>query len=207
MSHQENFVFSFLNGMVSQAGNPNESVMALRIGSSGRGKVLLVDDAFVFKKNRSRGQHTYWKCAHTGCNVRIRSNVFDLNDPQPVIMLQNPHNAAAHPHPADHDKVSRITAVTAMQNEIRADPSREVRGVYDQVVAAQHRRAAQNAAANPPVVPVVPNYDSIRSSLNRTRAAVVPPAPDHIMNVHLPLEWQQTWRGELYCLHQVIYNF
>ena len=181
-----------------------------RVITSRRGKVL-INENYLYSANQHRANSIYWKCRHLGCTSRLTTYVFQLDDSDAVIHIRN---HTTHNHLPQDERCNRIASVSEMRNRILADPSQPVRRVYDQVATVQHQAAA--AAANqqavlggaavalpPHPAPVMPQFHTVRSGLNRVRASAVPPVPVTLNDVLLPPEWSQTWQGDLYLLHQV----
>ena len=81
-----------------------------------------------------------------------------------------------------------------MREEIYNDPSVPVRRIYDAVITAHHRRDNN--------LQEMPQFEAVRSALNRTRELVVPPVPRNLESVVIPLAWRDTWRNEDFVLNQ-----
>ena len=84
-----------------------------------------------------------------------------------------------------------------MKDAIIANPTILVKQAYDDVVASLH----QNAGAVGGLPPDIPDFDSIRSSLQRTKARQCPPIPQNINQVNFPGRYRQTHLRERYLLH------
>lgn len=157
------------------------------IQNSGRGK-LLIHNGYRYQRNRTRRHCIYWRCSSTQCQATLSSQVFDMNNPPQDIDI---NYASEHNHPPEIRRIQRQNTVNAIQEEIHNDPSVPVRRLYNGFLAENDRRGGN-------VEEGIPRFESIRSTLNRTRALVVPPIPANIADVDIPGEWGETWRGEAF---------
>ncbi|XP_078679604.1 uncharacterized protein LOC144915245 [Branchiostoma floridae x Branchiostoma belcheri] len=73
---------------------------------------------------------------------------------------------------------------------VEADPSQPARRVYDEVVHDEDD------------VGNVPNFQTVRTQLERRRAALAPPIPYDVADVVIPDQWRETWDGREYVSHQ-----
>lgn len=151
-----------------------------QILASRRGRIL-ADNGYRYQLNKRRTNTIYWRCTKLNCRSKLSTNVFDVNDPNANIVVVN--NAAAHNHLPEDEQVQHDQVRNRMQERIRADPTVPVRRIYDAVVVEQHQAAAAVAAPGVGQQPDVPRFDSIRSTLNRTRTALLPPVPDDLRQV------------------------
>jgi hypothetical protein len=81
--------------------------------------------------------------------------------------------------------------VEAMKEEVRNDPSKPVKRIYDD------RLIAMALAYRGPF----PSFDAIKSTLYRVRAEMVPPVPHDLDEVFIEGEWRRTWQGEEFLSH------
>ena len=137
---------------------------------------------FRYQKNKTKGAKIYWRCWRKTCNVFIQTAAFDLDEDNPRINILN---APVHNHRDEGDVISTTTVVQRMIRAIEADPTKPVKRVYDEVV----RQAANGEG--------IPQFDSVRSQLNRRRAALRPPNTDRVDRPTLCVEheWSKTWSG------------
>ncbi|KAI8516488.1 hypothetical protein Bbelb_050690 [Branchiostoma belcheri] len=73
---------------------------------------------------------------------------------------------------------------------VEADPSQPARRVYDEVVQEEEDMAN------------VPNFRTVRTQLERRRAAFAPPIPHDVDDVVIPGQWAETWDGRQFLSHQ-----
>ena len=103
-----------------------------------------------------------------------------------------------HGHLKDDSSIERQDIVNKMKDAIAANPTVTVKQSYDDVIARLH----QNAGAAGGLPPNIPDYVSVRSSLQRTKAQQCPPIPHTINQVNFPGTYGQTHLRERYLLHQ-----
>ena len=164
--------------------------------ASGRGKIL-VHQGFQYQKNRQRRLAMYWRCTKLDCRTGLTSNVFYLNDRNAVIVV---NNVGVHTHLPVDEQIQAKVSVNEMKRRIDDDPTIPVRRVYDEAVAARHR-ALRHQAVPLAGVPETPNFERVRSSLTRKRAANMPPIPQTIQDVDIQGQWAVTWKNERNLLH------
>lgn len=165
-------------------------------GSRGRGKVL-IDEGFKYQKNKATNTSFLWKCWRKSCSAKLKSNVFELDAPQPGIVIIE---KGVHNHEADDEVIQRAAFVNGVKQRISEDPTRPIKRVYDNHVANAHRVVARQGGGDRP--PVVPDFGSVRTQLARSRAAYIPPVPHSVEDVIIDDVWKETWRGQRLVLHQ-----
>ena len=163
-----------------------------QIIASGRGRIL-IHHGFQYQCNRRRETAIYWRCNKTHCRTGLTTNVFDVHDANAVIVV---NRVGQHDHVPAEEQSQRQVVVNEMKDTIQSNPTIPVRRVYDDIVAAQHQAAAPGAVLS------LPRFDTVKSTLNRKRSAIMPPAPRNLQNVVVQGEWAVTWRGERYLLYQ-----
>ncbi|XP_002739538.2 uncharacterized protein LOC100377344 [Saccoglossus kowalevskii] len=97
-----------------------------------------------------------------------------------------------HENHGPEDEAMKARAVICRMSEaVEADLSRPARRVYNACVQDEQQ------------LEDVPNFGTVRTQLERRRAAHVPPIPCDIENVVIPGEWAETWgRGRQFLSHQ-----
>ena len=169
-------------------------------GSRGVNSKLLVHDGYRYQLNKPRTTSLYWRCWKKVCRSSLKTNVFNLNDPNAVINVL--HNADAHVHPQEDVRIEEQSFVQRMKEEITNNPTVPVKRVYDNVVGQAHQNARQNIPAGAvALAPSIQQFQSVRSSLQRTRASQCPPLPANILGVEINGTWAETHLGERYLLH------
>ena len=94
------------------------------------GKVLLVD-GYKYHKQVTRNQTIPWQCARRRiCQVRIKTNTFDLQAADPDIRLQH-HRIPQHDHGPDDDAVRRSEIRRRLADAAKEDPTRPLKRVFD----------------------------------------------------------------------------
>ncbi|KAI8490585.1 hypothetical protein Bbelb_318530 [Branchiostoma belcheri] len=110
----------------------------------------------------------------------------DLRQCQEGVVAVSPH--VNHGHEDEDVEARRITC--RMLATVEADPSQPARRVYDEVVHDEDD------------VGNVPNFQTVRTQLERRRAALAPPIPYDVADVVIPDQWRETWDGREYVSHQ-----
>lgn len=88
-----------------------------------------------------------------------------------------------HNHSEDDNIIEKRRTVESMATAIALDPSQPLKRVYN--MYAQNNNVRDD----------FPEYNTIRSSLQRVRSSLVPPIPRHIADVAIDGEWAETWNG------------
>ena len=162
-----------------------------QVVAGNRGGKALISRGYRYTYNQKRLTYIYWRCWREDCPGTLRTNRFDFNNPNAVIQ---PRNGAPHNHGSDDAYIARNNTVELMKAAIRRDPSRRLRDAYDEIVrqvVQQHGVAAQ-----------FPPYESIRSTLNRTRLENIPPVPVNVHHVVLNGVWTVTLGNDRFLLYQ-----
>ena len=121
----------------------------------------------------------YWRCWRKDCRSRLRTNVFNLNDPAANIQIT--YDGNTHNHPQEARLIEEIVAINQMKDALVENPTIPIKRVYNEHVAGAHRNAG--VAGVPP--PSIPDFHEIRSSLARTKADQCPPVPNNINQVNI----------------------
>ncbi|KAI8490579.1 hypothetical protein Bbelb_318470 [Branchiostoma belcheri] len=100
-------------------------------------------------------------------------------------------NVSPHLNHGPEDESVEARRVTCrMLAAVEADPSQPARRVYDEVVQEEEDMAN------------VPNFRTVRTQLERRRAAFAPPIPHDVDDVVIPGQWAETWDGRQFLSHQ-----
>ena len=78
---------------------------------------------------------------------------------------------------------------------IDENPTATVKRVYDALAVHEHRQAVN-------VPNIIPTFDSVKSTMDRKRARLVPPIPANVDEVVVEDVWAQTWREENFLMDQ-----
>ena len=162
-----------------------------RVIEGERGGKLLIYQGYKYARNRTRGLAIYWRCSRQGCSTALISNVFDLEGLAAHIIVRH---AGEHRHLPEDDSIEVQEVVNHVKAVIRnTGPEKRV---YDTVIGQYLQQGAGIGAAP---LPIVPTFESVRSSLNRTRSRIVPPVPQNMDDmVNIAGEWANTWNDEMY---------
>lgn len=102
-----------------------------------------------------------------------------------------------HVHPADMEMVSRAKFLQAVTEEVKRKPTVPIRRIFN-AGRVQLLRQIQGEGDRPPV----PGYLSVRSVMQRARAAVMPPIPATTDDIRIEGLWAETWGRDHVLLHQ-----
>ena len=130
-----------------------------------------------------------WRCWRKTCRTRLQTNVFNITEENPQIVIT--HTPENHGHPQDNEMITGSTLANEMEQEVRNDPSKPIKRIYNETVCR-----ADNDVNN------TPEFHTVRSRLTRTRARLVPPIPHDIDDVIIENEWRNTWGGDQFLSHQ-----
>ncbi|KAI8517587.1 hypothetical protein Bbelb_036040 [Branchiostoma belcheri] len=100
-------------------------------------------------------------------------------------------NVSPHLNHGPEDESVEARRVTCrMLAAVETDPSQPARRVYDEVVQEEEDMAN------------VPNFRTVRTQLERRRAAFAPRIPHDVDDVVIPGQWAETWDGRQFLSHQ-----
>lgn len=152
-----------------------------------RGGKILINDGYRYQRNKTKTDKIYWRCWRTTCSAFLHTSVFDIEEDDPNIQILQ---VGDHNHADEGDLIATTSTKQHMLQAVEDDPSKPVRRVYDEVI-----RDAENDDQ-------VPQFNSVRSRLQRRRASLMPPIPQTVEDVVIHNEWAETWRGEDFMCHQ-----
>jgi hypothetical protein len=136
-------------------------------GARGIGRVL-VEDGFKYQFNRQSQSTMHWRCWRTTCGAKLKTNLFDSNDEDPNIRVVEREQ---HDHEEDNAIIQKGIFLNDVKGSVRDDPTRPVKRVYDQHVAAGGSDQE------------IPDFQSVRSQMSRVKSAEVPDMPQDIDDV------------------------
>ena len=143
---------------------------------------------FQYQKNKHTPDKIHWRCWKSGCHAPIHTNIFDVNNTDPVI---NVLYVGRHDHPKDHEVIRSNQIITRLQDAVVSDPTRPISRTYRHVL--RHMDVDEEA---------IPQFHNVRSTLQRARAALLPPIPHEIDEVVIEGDWCNTWTGHRFLSHQ-----
>ncbi|KAL8620174.1 hypothetical protein ACOMHN_015758 [Nucella lapillus] len=108
----------------------------------------------------------------------------------PKIQIANP-NEPTHNHCEDSSMTEHIGIRRDMQEVVAQNPTLPVRRIYDGEVARLHRQGGGDR-------PTIPNFSSVKSSIERRRRAMMPPISATLADVQIAGPWAETWLGSRY---------
>ena len=118
-----------------------------------------------------------------------------VKDDQPVVLKVS----GSHSHAEDTEDRIKRTARLKMKKMTLDRPDKSCKEVYEDVLAASIAELRDKHSAEE-IGAAIPNYNGIRSSLQRTRVKVRPPLPASRNDVRLEGPWATTRDGEAFFL-------
>jgi FLYWCH zinc finger domain/MULE transposase domain len=160
----------------------NFDAARLVMGNRRRG-MLLSFRGYLFAKNRSRNDTTYWRCVESACSVMMHTNVFP-QDPTAngnIVVKKEP---PTHNHAACDASIARRDMIREMIDVVQADPCATVMSAYNNVTSkSQHAHLPES----------IPTFVAVESILRRRRSECFPDVPHQLSDVDISGEWAQTW--------------
>ena len=87
-----------------------------------RGGKILINDGFIYQKNKTGNEYIYWRCS----SKDYRAPLIDVGEPPDEIEVYDVGN---HNHEPSDDIISRQALVNHMKQKKRDDPSVPLRRV------------------------------------------------------------------------------
>ncbi|VDI25242.1 Hypothetical predicted protein [Mytilus galloprovincialis] len=165
--------------------------MAAKVITGNRGGKVLIFDGYKYQKNRQRNESIYWRCWRIECRANLKTNIFDINDPQAIIRIFE-HNE--HTHESDDTSIYRSETLNALKDAIMEDPTVPIKRVYDRVSRVMNRGGGDRER--------IPEFHRVRTSMTRARLEQVPAVPHTVDDVSILGGWRETWAGDTFFLHQ-----
>lgn len=166
--------------------------MSARIIPGGRGGKVLINQGFKYQKNRVRRETVHWRCWREECRVPLKTNLFDVDDPDARIEIEG--NLPQHTHAAEDEMIAKSVIKSALNESVREDPSIPIKRVYDSIVRTVHQGGGDRDC--------IPQFHNVRSAMTRARQEHVPNIPHSVDEVRIEGTWNETWSGDEYLLHQ-----
>ncbi|KAL8614056.1 hypothetical protein ACOMHN_026273 [Nucella lapillus] len=159
-----------------------------------RGGRILTYRGFRYQQKRISGAEMEWRCwRRETCVAGLRSNVFAVDNKNAHIRVFRTVNL--HNHPEETAQTNRALIRKRMRAEAQEDPTRPSRCIYDAVLANVQRQGGGDIEVSP--------FESVRSAVERTRSALVPPIPTTVEEVNIDGPWAETWLRDMFLLRNV----
>ena len=110
-----------------------------RLQTRGTGVVFLTDDNHSFKKDRSRGQTTYYVCTNNDCTSRLHTTLGS------IVIIKQP---SAHNHPPDLQKLRRANFKQQFALKIAEEPANRLTDVYNNIADNKFPDDGEKLTAN-----------------------------------------------------------
>ncbi|CAG2218504.1 unnamed protein product [Mytilus edulis] len=147
-----------------------------------RGGHILIYNGFKYQKNKTRLDKVHWRCWRPACRAPLRTNLINFDEEEPNIDVLH---VGQHDHPEDQDLILSSNIRRQMTAAVADNPSLTVREAYDDIAHQIPPAERDN----------IPTYDSVRSSLDRTRRRYMPEIPASINDVDIRGRWRVTLDG------------
>ena len=108
-------------------------------GNKGLDSRILVCDGFMYQLNRSRNGSMYWRCGKKDCRSALKTNIFNIRDPNAIINIITNNNVHNHPH--EDQRIEELIHVNQMKDSIVAEPTAPIKRVYNNIVGRIHQNA------------------------------------------------------------------
>ena len=130
---------------------------------------LLSYKGYLFARNRTRGNKTYWRCIDTSCSVFMHTTVVQMVHGATVGHVDIKKEPPSHSHPPCDESIQRREMVKDMIALVQADPCASLRSSYDSVTA-------QSSCGSAYVMDeAVPTLTSVQSLRQQRRSECFPP--------------------------------
>lgn len=158
-----------------------------------RGGKVLICDGHRYHKRGENGDTAHWRCwRYPQCAAKLKTNTFDADAPNPNIRVRLYED---HIHPPDSERIKKSKFVASLKERATDNPTLPTKRLYDAEVANVHR-GAQGGGDRPEL----PQFNSVRSIVQRVREQNVPPIPGTIEDVAIAGPWAVTWLQERHLL-------
>ena len=137
---------------------------------------ILVTDGYRYQKHKVANDMIHWRCWRPNCRSKTKTNTFDVNYQNQLIRVLA--RAANHNHADDAAITERNQFRQTLQQEAARDPTRPPRRIYNAEVGRIQRAQGGDR-------PVVPSFGSVRTSVQRSRSANIPPVPHDVDEVQI----------------------
>ncbi|XP_074655654.1 uncharacterized protein LOC141909168 [Tubulanus polymorphus] len=163
----------------------------LSTGSRGIGKIL-INEGYKYHFNRQLSECMLWRCWRKDCRSKLKTNNFNRDDGDPgnITVLDGPDE---HNHGHDDAVIEAGEFSNTLKNEVRTDPTKPVKRVYDQEISRLHQQGGGDRD--------IPAFKSVRSAIARIKTKHMPEIPHDIDSVNVAGEWARCWNGRRFLLH------
>lgn len=155
----------------------------------------LIWNSYRYELNKKRNSGYFWRCCRTDCRASLKTAVVDTQDLNTVVNIIG--NQPVHTHGNDSSRLERMHVINQMKEKIVNNSTIPVKQAYDEVVTHHHQNAGEVGIP----LPTIPDFNTVRSSLQRTKQQLCPPLPRDINEVHIPENYRETHLRERYLLH------
>lgn len=153
---------------------------------------MLVVNNYRYHRHTNRVTSIHWRCWRPRCQAKVQTNVFDQDDANARIRVLRAASPRDHNHQDDQDQIRNDRFRGDLQAEVRRDPTLPARRQYTVGVARDQRNRRQGGGDIAPVA----GFNSVRSTLQRTRRESLPPIPQTTDEVIIEGTWAETWNGD-----------
>ena len=94
-------------------------------------------------------------------------------------------------HAQENELIETSEIAGQMMVEVERDPTRPIKRIYNEVVQRDQVEKEH-----------IPEYNNVKSKLQRKRASLMPPTPGEIQDVEIVGEWERTWTDRQFLSHQ-----
>ena len=156
------------------------------VSGSREGSKVLIYHGFKYQRNKTNANCIHWCCWRKDCGTFLRTNRLNINDDRANIVVET---EGEHMHDSDAEMIKLDRCKENLRLEIDENPTAIVKRVYDALAVHEHRQAVN-------VPNIIPTFDSVKSTMDRKRARLVPPIPANVGEDIVEDVWAQTWREE-----------
>lgn len=167
-----------------------------RLVRGDRGGQVLVLENFRYHRHRTNLDNIRWRCWRFNCRAVLRTNIFNVEDEDPYIIVQD---VGEHVHPPDREIVHHADFRKMVTAEVQREPTVPIRRIYNAQRVELQWRQRQHPGGRDRVPPQ--GFLSVRSVVARARSAVVPPIPATIEEVRIEGPWAETWGRDQFLWH------
>ena len=160
----------------------NQDIVEFKLIKSSRGGQKLIEGGFVFDKQRICSDVTHWQCEKKGeCKARLHT--------KGMIIVKRTNE---HLHGPDMIAVSCLETKTGIKRK-----AQETQDTTHHIIGEHLMTVTQGSATK------LPKIDSIKRTIRRQRqiANNVHPQPTSLGDLVLPVEYQQTTKGDQFLLY------
>lgn len=162
----------------------------IRVGRGVNSRALVhLGYKYELKKKRNTGY--FRRCCRPNCCASVKTNVVDTEDLNSEVHIIG-HNQLIHNHGNDSLLLEKMGIVDQMKNDIINNATVPLKQAYNDVVTHSFRNAGNTGIP----LPTISDFESVRSSLQRTKNQLCPPLPRNINEVKFPEHYAETYLSE-----------